>query len=151
MMGALWCRAPTKKVTMKQLNSSYFSLFVPKYPRSSTLHLCSFSVGYTGYLPLLDIFLNMTHWELLISTLFPHIRPSRSLSWLLNLWPTKLRLCLSNKKNSMMKNALGWRIIIWENIETPEIFVVRYWLQILTEDRDWVKFTAQKFSGQNSF
>ena len=36
---------------------------------------------------------------------FPYICPSRSLSWLLYLWPTKLRLCLSNEKNDMMKKA----------------------------------------------
>ena len=37
---------------------------------------------------------------------FPHIRPSRSLSWLLSLWPTKLRLSLSNKKNNITKKLI---------------------------------------------
>ena len=36
---------------------------------------------------------------------FSHIRPSRSLSWLLSLWPTKLRFSLSNKKNNIMKKV----------------------------------------------
>ena len=75
--------------TCKVATDTYTVEVLPKILYFSTL--ISYRIWYTE-----------NYW---LAHNFPYTGPSRSLSWLPNLWPTKLKLCLSDWTYNMMKKV----------------------------------------------